>query len=254
MSMSSLVATQRAMLAVALCVSVACQTGDAPVATTAPAPATAPDADKSASTEPAAQRLTDLAPAAGLRPFHVEVDGQVAGIDFAPQYGLAVRGHLEVGDRAELLVFVASDRPDMCEHLQQGTLPANSTMFATGLLQDSGDAVTTPGTVFKAAGSQDYPPVPMANGFFRQLDHACQIDARLLPRGGEALYGDATVTALDADRASVQFAYEMIVNDDDAAVVGTIKGDMTVPWCDAPLVFINAEQLHTGEVKPNMCR
>lgn len=251
--MSPFIAMQRAMLMVALGAVVACHHDAAADAATEPA---APGrADWSAPTAPSTSPSTAVTPAAGDVPnFNVDVHGSVAGLDFAPPYGLAVRGRLQVGDHAELIVFVASDVPNMCEHLQQGTLPSNSTMFATGLMQSNGARTAQVGDEFVAAGDQSYPPKLMANGFFRQLDHACQIDARLLPRGGEALYGSATLAALDESSATVQFAYDMIVDDNEDDTVGRLEGSMTVPWCDAPLLFVNAEQLHTGEVKPNMCR
>lgn len=180
------------------------------------------------------------------------VHGYVADIPFAPTHTIVLRGRIQFGDSPFATVFVASDVPNMCEHLQQGTLPANGTMLALALIKDEGDGPKATDEFFPG-GEQGDTPRPMLHGFFRHLDSQCHIDERLLPVGSTAQKGLARLDQLSAMGGALSFDLGMGFDDLEDELVGTLKGQLQGPLCDAPKLFEKAGEFFAGKVPEGGC-
>ena len=183
----------------------------------------------------------------------IKKTSEVAGIAPVLTHAIVLQGALQVAGTPEALVFIASDEPTMCAHLQAGTMPKQAQILAIGAFTkaygkpEAGQAYLPSGAVL---GHQE----SNLHAYFRQLDAQCRVDPRLGALGAEAFKGGVQLSAYEArHRAKMTFALDMVIGSDDD-IVGSIEGALDATYCDAPEFFHRAQKVFFQGVDPEDCR
>lgn len=176
--------------------------------------------------------------------------GTVAGYPSKPLHNFFIRGKMNAPGNPSALIFVQTDNEQMCQHLTDGTMPKEATMFAVALV-DTGKDKPAVNKTYIAGGDQDENPQPMLYGYFRKLDAYCECEPGLPEDGAQAQHGSAQLRALNDNEASVSFNLRMANEDGELdSVFGVISG----PLCPGTALLQNPMPLTTGVIEAGACR